>query len=126
MSQCEPIQHHGDGCTEDIQCVMSGDPNLHCIDFSGGGKEKKCQCRRGFVMVKDKCNLEPQRPNHIKVKLFLDAAQTESRINSYYIRQIKKMNPKQNGNSDAVEIQKNLTRLYNSGDSKFVQVCDSD
>jgi hypothetical protein len=48
MSECEPVQYHGEECTKQIHCTMSGDPHLHCIgDVNGGGM--KCQCRKGYT-----------------------------------------------------------------------------
>ena len=52
-----------------INCVMSGDSHLHCVDDdSGGGGSKVCECRRGYVISTDgACTVG--KPGHIKVHM---------------------------------------------------------
>ena len=58
--------------TGHINCAMSGDSHLHCVDDDdddgGGSGGKVCECRRGYVISGGGGCVEG-KPGHIKVTL---------------------------------------------------------
>ena len=54
---CVGVRRHAEKCAVQIECSMSGDPNLHC---SAGF----CRCRRGTVYSHKQCRTVNAKSGH--------------------------------------------------------------